>query len=464
MNTQSNMRKFDLNIDTILENWNKSFAIRELIANALDEHELTKCKEDVKIEYSQNDGILEITDFGRGIKPEHFVQNESSEKNIDSVNIIGKFGIGLKDAIATLHRNNCEMIIISTFGKFTFKKAAKQDFNDIKTLHMFVDENIKINKGTTIKITNITAMDVEIAKKLFIKFRNMTPFSNTDYGTIYKKTGREHACIFVNGILVAKEENYKYHYNITKLTKTIRDAINRERNNVGKKVYSDRVCQMLLRCDNNSVMDELSKELENKSHIPTCEELTHADVLHAVIAYMSSSGKNVFMTKEQIETNFNLVDDIKKNGCNIILLDTKTQLSLEKTKDTNGKPITTLENYTKTYNDTFRCEFIDIDKLTPHEKSVYMQTDNILKYMSMKRIFEIKISEKIRDSANMNVVGLFRDKTVFIRRDMLSDVHSYAGILIHEYIHGMTSLVDVTRDFESELTKYIGIAIGNHIL
>lgn len=39
------MKKFDLNIEKILENWEIFHAIRELIANALDEQLLTKTQE-----------------------------------------------------------------------------------------------------------------------------------------------------------------------------------------------------------------------------------------------------------------------------------------------------------------------------------------------------------------------------------------------------------------------------------
>ena len=39
------LRSFDLNIEEVLENWEVHHAIREIIANALDEHLLTKTPE-----------------------------------------------------------------------------------------------------------------------------------------------------------------------------------------------------------------------------------------------------------------------------------------------------------------------------------------------------------------------------------------------------------------------------------
>src|SRR5437868_7021442 len=59
-------RHFDLNIEKILEGWETCHAIRELIANALDEQALTGTKD---IEIGQNrDGFWFIRDFGRGLR------------------------------------------------------------------------------------------------------------------------------------------------------------------------------------------------------------------------------------------------------------------------------------------------------------------------------------------------------------------------------------------------------------
>ena len=47
------MKQFDLNIEKILENWETYHAIREIIANALDEQLLTDTK-DVEITKESN--------------------------------------------------------------------------------------------------------------------------------------------------------------------------------------------------------------------------------------------------------------------------------------------------------------------------------------------------------------------------------------------------------------------------
>ena len=120
------MRKFDLNIDRILEDWNIEHAIREIIANALDEQHLTKTQ-DIRID-KRGESCWSIRDFGRGIKYEHFVQNESKEKQT-AHGVIGKFGIGLKDALATFDRNNVRVNIYSKHGDIRIERLNKGGFN-----------------------------------------------------------------------------------------------------------------------------------------------------------------------------------------------------------------------------------------------------------------------------------------------------------------------------------------------
>ena len=72
------MSLFDLNIETVLEHWEQEHAVREVIANALDEQALTETRP-ISIAKDANQQ-WHITDYGRGIRVEHFTLNESVEK------------------------------------------------------------------------------------------------------------------------------------------------------------------------------------------------------------------------------------------------------------------------------------------------------------------------------------------------------------------------------------------------
>ena len=59
------MKKIDLNIEQVLENWEVFHALREIIANALDEQVLTQSKE-IRIE-CEAEGTWRIRDYSRGL-------------------------------------------------------------------------------------------------------------------------------------------------------------------------------------------------------------------------------------------------------------------------------------------------------------------------------------------------------------------------------------------------------------
>ena len=114
------MKEFDLNIEKVLENWTVAHAIREIIANALDEQILTGT-EDIRI-YRDTAGKWHIRDYGRGIRYQHLTQNENEEKQTHP-NLIGKFGVGLKDALATFDRNGIGVTIDSKHGHITIGQS-----------------------------------------------------------------------------------------------------------------------------------------------------------------------------------------------------------------------------------------------------------------------------------------------------------------------------------------------------
>ena len=96
------VRYFDLNVEKVLDGWSISHAARELIANALDEQVLSRTR---PIEISRvSAGVWQIRDYGRGLRYAQLTQNESLEKRRRESEVIGRFGVGLKDALAVMDR------------------------------------------------------------------------------------------------------------------------------------------------------------------------------------------------------------------------------------------------------------------------------------------------------------------------------------------------------------------------
>src|SRR6266542_1343583 len=140
------IRAFDLNIEEVLENWQVEHALREVIANALDEQVISGTAE---IEIAPDAaGDWQIRDFGRGLRIQHFTLNENQEKLAAPAGVIGKFGVGLKDALATFYRRGVDVRLRSRHGTFRLVTAEKQGFSGITTLHVAYDPRPVEIEGT----------------------------------------------------------------------------------------------------------------------------------------------------------------------------------------------------------------------------------------------------------------------------------------------------------------------------
>jgi DNA gyrase/topoisomerase IV subunit B len=122
-------RAFDLNIERVLEDWTVVHALREVIANALDEAALTST-DSPAIDHD-HDG-WHVQDQGRGLRVEHLTQNEDAQKLANPDRVIGKFGVGLKDALATFDRHGVQVVIRSRHADMTVAKAEKHGFEELE--------------------------------------------------------------------------------------------------------------------------------------------------------------------------------------------------------------------------------------------------------------------------------------------------------------------------------------------
>ena len=178
-------KKFDLNIEKVLEDWEIYHAIREIIANALDEQIITNTK-DIKISHDSRSSWY-IRDFGRGLRYNHLTQNENEEK-LKNPHLIGKFGVGLKDALATFNRRGVDIFIKSAHGDITLDKTQKYGFEDIETLHAYLHPPSDPEfVGTEFVLRGCSEEDIERAKELFLKFTREKVLESTQFGEVLEK-------------------------------------------------------------------------------------------------------------------------------------------------------------------------------------------------------------------------------------------------------------------------------------
>ncbi|MGI8599977.1 MAG: hypothetical protein ACR2KB_12055 [Chitinophagaceae bacterium] len=452
------MKQFDLNIEKILENWETYHAIREVIANALDEQLLTNTKD---VEITKQGSSWHIRDYGRGLKYTNLTQNENQEK-LSNPKVIGKFGIGLKDAMATFDRKEIKVLIKSKFGDITLNKAAKEGFADIITLHANIAEPSDDKLiGTEFIIDGATDDDISKAKNLFLKFTGEQVLESTKAGDVVNKVGSI-GKIYINGVKVAEEENFLFSYNITQLTTAIKKALNRERTNVGRTAYTDSVKKILLGCKSTDVAKILADDLQNINYGTQHDELSWIDVQEHSVKILNQNEKVLFVTSMDIMMHPDMIEEAKASGHQIISIPENLKEKIKGGLDLSGKPIIDISQFATNYNDSFSFEFVAIENLTDKEREVYNLTNDILNLVDGKPriVKDIKISATMRKDffAQSDTVGIWEPSTssIIILRKMLNSIKDYAGVLIHEAIHAKSGLGDVSRNFEHELTVAIG--------
>jgi len=461
--SENKSKEFDLNIEKILENWEVYHAIREIIANALDEQILTGTKE---IEIYEVNNIWHIRDFGRGLNYHHLTENESQEK-LNNEKLIGRFGVGLKDALATLYRNDIKVSISSQYGTITLKQAQKFGFEDIITLHANIDE-AEDNKmiGTDFSFYGCSDEDIAKAKKLFLKFENSNVMEKTALGEVIQKND-EAAYIYINGVKVSEEPNFLFSYNITSLTKQLKKALNRERTNVGRSAYSERIKSILLDCVNEHVIRKLVDDLQQYNSGLRHDELAWTDVAVYASKKIGEFKQNVvFITPYTAISQPSVIDDMKMKGFEPVvisesLINKLDDYNQDEDEDEDVEPILTTNKFISNMAEEKTYNFINLDNMTPSERSVYNKKDKILSLIGglPYQVKDIKISDTLYSSEIFaETVGLWDSalQLVIIKRCQLKDIKCFAATLIHECIHASSGHGDIDRGFEIALTDTIG--------
>ncbi|MEA1995745.1 MAG: ATP-binding protein [Campylobacterota bacterium] len=452
------MKKFDLNIEKILENWDTYHAIRELISNALDEQLLTKTSE---VEIMKNGNSWIIRDFGRGLKYTHLTQNENQEK-LSNTNVIGKFGIGLKDALATFDRKRITVTAKSKHCQVAICKSEKEGFQDIVTLHAIIEEPKETDfVGTEFGLIGVTDKDIKKAKNLFLKFSNEIVIESTKQGQVVEKKSK-HGNIYINGVKVAEEENFLFSYNITVLNASIKKALNRERTNVGRSAYTDSVKKILLASASKEVAQILAKDLTNIDRGTAHDELTWIDIQEHSVKILNQQDKYLFVTSFEAMEHPDMIDQAKESGHEVITIPENLKNKIQGSTDFSGAPIIDIGQFVSNYNDSFDFNFIEPNQLGEREKKIYSLTPKIIELFGRQpqKVKVIKISSTMRKDffSEVETLGCWDEKTnaIVLARKTLKTIADYSGTLIHELIHAKTGHDDVTRAFETSLTKSIG--------
>jgi hypothetical protein len=450
------IRAFDLNIEEVLENWEVEHALREIIANALDEQLISKSGE---IEITRDRaGDWHIRDYGRGLQIEHFTLNENKEKLDAPSGVIGKFGVGLKDALATFHRRGVTVLIRSNFGTFRLMQEHKYGFDNIVTLHVEYEASGNDIRGTEFVLSGVTGADMAKAKLLFLKFAGEEELETNTYGQILLRKG-ETGRVYILGVFASEEPNFMFSYNIGSLTAAMRKKLNRERLNVGRTTYADRVKAILKNATSAAVQALLVDQVDKRAAGEQCDEMGWIEIGQLALNLMHQQQNVVFFTEEQLQSNPNILDNVQSDGLKVVVVTEQQRVKLEAQVLEGGPEVRTVGTYVQQYNASFQFRFVNPIDLTQEERRVFDLTTTILSLVGIgsKRIPDIRISETMRVTTD-STEGVWDPSipAIVIKRSELSSLVGYAATLLHEAGHATSGAVDATREFETILTRYLG--------
>jgi hypothetical protein len=250
-----------------------------------------------------------------------------------------------------------------------------------------------------------------------------------------------------------------FSYNITSLTASMKKQLNRERINVGRTTYAERVKSVLKSAQSPVVQDLLVDQVARRATGEQCDEMTWIEISHMALNLLHQRRSVAYFTEQQVQERANLVDSARRDGYQVVVITEQQREKLEAQVNTGGAAVRTLENYVREFNASFEYRFIEAAALSADERHVFDTTPAILALVGKteRMVPPIRLSETMRITAN-DTQGVW-DPTIgaiVIKRSKLASIEDYAATLLHEVAHATTGASDVTREFENVLTGYLG--------
>lgn len=305
--------KIDLNMgEKYLSEWNEILAIREIIANAIDE---TK---DRKIDIFKVENKWIIRNKGDEIKPDNFIIEEGEKR--DKQGKIGKFGIGLKDALSVLTNREIIVEIHTSRYKFIPKYRLKSPLIKHKSLFIYVYEEISSFVGTQVILSNCNDKFIKEAQSKFIYYKEgLSIIDRTIYGDVIIEANNENkGCIYLNGVYIGREKTFIYSYNITKSDEKLNNGLSRERKDISREAYSDCIRRIIENISNIEIVDKLYEKFLKSRQGSLSGEIQYQETLVKILKYVEKHNIKIVIFPvertgklEELYTNLKAKHEIK---------------------------------------------------------------------------------------------------------------------------------------------------------
>jgi hypothetical protein len=171
----------------------------------------------------------------------------------------------------------------------------------------------------------------------------------------------------------------------------------------------------------------------------------------------------MFVTATELISQKDAIDHAQADGLRIVTVPDNIKNSLHGTNDSQGNAVRDLSVYQSEWEQSFQFEFVTPNKLSPSERNIFDHWKTIANLVGglPKKVSEVRISKTMRpDFLTTNEAEGLWDPTsssIVIKRTQLKSLSAFAGTLLHEIAHAKSGYGDVTRDFESELTRMLGL-------
>jgi hypothetical protein len=279
----------------------------------------------------------------------------------------------------------------------------------------------------------------------------------TPFGAVLRRANATaRARIYVNGLRVAEEGNFLFSYNITAPTAALRRALSRERSNVGRSAYTDRVKSILLACDQDEVIDALVADLQNYERGTQHDEIQWLDVgLHAC-QQLNARRKVIFLAAYELAYAADFVQRAGNDGYEIIVVPQTIRRKLPGLRDA--------------WQDSFRFTFIDPSELSGAERAVWETLPQIFAARGgiSRHVTQVLVSEAMRpmEGRYQEAVGFWEpvEGWIIVKRSQLQSVADFAATILHELSHALSGAPDLSLDFELQLTAELGSIVARNIL
>ena len=290
-------------------------------------------------------------------------------------------------------------------------------------------------RGTEFVLHGLADADVAKAKAMFMKFAGEEVLETTSYGQILKRQGTS-GRIYILGVFANEEPNFLFSYNVTSLTDSMKKRLNRERLNVGRTTYADRVKAILKSAKSKTVETMLIDQVEKRATGEQCDEMAWIDISQMALNLMHESRRIAYLTEQEIQSSPNILDNLRSDGFQVIVVTDQQKEKLQAQAEAGGQQVRTLETYVAEYNASYQYQFVDPLSFSAEERHVFDFTPRILALVGLdaKRAPEIRFSETMRVTSD-STEGVWDSSihAIVIKRSKLATLAGYASTLLTSF-------------------------------